>query len=456
MNNKLLVAVAFTMISAIMMGQDIKGQFSSLSEKTIRLEGFNGFSSYVIDSIKADESGKFNLNFSNEDYGMGFISSKDGKPLFVVLANEEIVLEGEAPDILESVTFKQGKQNQAFVAYASEQPKREQALNAWNYLQKMYAEDSLFNKLKTPKKGIDKEIQRIYKEEVGFLSSLPSGSYVKWFLPVRKLVSNVSVVAQYRPEDIPSTLKSLREIDYADDRLYKSGLFKQVIENHVWFVENSSGGLDEVYADLNTSIDMMYENLVFDQEKCNEVTDFLFNLLEKRSLFTSAEYLALKMLNEERCTIEDDVAKQLEAYRKMKRGSQVPDISFGQATYYPEHAKPVTLYELDSDYTVVVFAAGWCGHCVTSVPKIADLYTDLQNKDIEVVMVSLDETPKDFAKFAAPFPFISTTSYEKWESKAVKDYNVYATPSMFLLDKDKKIVLRLKSVDHLKAWMDTI
>lgn len=58
----------------------------------------------------------------------------------------------------------------------------------------------------------------------------------------------------------------------------------------------------------------------------NEVADFLFDLLEKHSLFQASEYLALKVLNEVSCTINNDLAKQLETYRAMKKGNIAPDI----------------------------------------------------------------------------------------------------------------------------------
>jgi peroxiredoxin len=178
-------------------------------------------------------------------------------------------------------------------------------------------------------------------------------------------------------------------------------------------------------------------------------------LLEKRSLFTSAEYLAFKVLNDQSCTLNENVAKQLEGYRKMKKGNQVPNISFGEATYYPSHTRAKSLYDINSNYTLVVFAAGWCGHCTREIPKLAKKYPNWHDKGLEVALIGLDDNPKDFAKFAAPFPFISTTDYQKWESQAVKDFHVYATPTMFLLDKDKNIVLRPKSTEHLEAWVNS-
>ena len=44
--------------------------------------------------------------------------------------------------------------------------------------------------------------------------------------------------------------------------------------------------------------------------------------------------------------------------------------------------------------------------------------------------------------------------YKNWGTQAAKDYYVFATPTMFLLDTDKKIVLRPNSVKQIDAWVD--
>ena len=58
-------------------------------------------------------------------------------------------------------------------------------------------------------------------------------------------------------------------------------------------------------------IDILIENLLSDEQKLNEITEYVFKLLEKRSLFNASEYLALKLLNEQGRTINNDFAAQL-------------------------------------------------------------------------------------------------------------------------------------------------
>lgn len=81
-------------------------------------------------------------------------------------------------------------------------------------------------------------------------------------------------------------------------------------------------------------------------------------------------------------------------------------------------------------------------------------YPAWRQQGVEVVLVSLDETQQDFVQFAAPLPFISTTDYKKWDSRAVQDFFVYATPTMYLLDKDLKIVLKPRSAEQMDAWVE--
>ncbi|MBK8700689.1 MAG: hypothetical protein IPN29_14600 [Saprospiraceae bacterium] len=300
--------------------QTISGNLSLLANQSIKLEGFNGLKTYPISEAKCDSLGHFALPYTNTDYGMGYLKSVDNKPLFVILSGEDVTLVGEALSYTESIRVTNGQENLWFEKYAKEHPKREQALSAWLYLEKMYTLDTMFSKQQTPFKAIQSEKQRIKNEDAAFLAKLPKDSYVSWFLPTRKLVSSVSMIAQYRPDEIPATFAAFRAMDYTDPRLYKSGLFKDAIESHFWLIENSSRPLDSVFIEMKVSIDAMMVHLVKDDKKFNEVTDYLFNVLEQHSLFQASEYLALKVLNETSCTIDNNLARQLESYRAMKKG----------------------------------------------------------------------------------------------------------------------------------------
>lgn len=436
------------------MGQSIEGNFSKLIYKKIKLEGFNGLKSYLISETSTDGNGNFKLTYSKSDYGVGYLITEENKPLLVILSGEDIEVKGESLGLNETIKIKKGQENQWFEQYAKEYPKREQALSAWNYLEKIYTSDSLFSLQQKPINAILEEKQRIKSEDETFLSSMPSDSYVRWFLPTRKLVSSVSTIAQYRPEEIPETIEAFRNLDYNDPRLYKSGLFKDAIESHFWLLENSGNPLEQVFEEMKISIDAMMEKLVTNEKIFNEVTDYLFDLLERHSLFQASEYLALKVLNEGSCTINSDLANQLETYRAMKKGNIAPDIVFTKSNFISSTKIVTKLSDVKSKYTVVVFGASWCPKCKEELPDIAKLYSKWKSKGVEVIFVALEEDRNDFINFAKGFPFTSYSDNKKWNSKIVKDYYVFSTPTMFLLDNKREIVLRPNSVKQMDAWVD--
>jgi thiol-disulfide isomerase/thioredoxin len=454
---KTLTALVISLFcSAFLNAQSIRGNLSKLIKQPIKLEGFDGLKTYPISSSTIDEKGNFSLTYTKSDYGVGYLMSADDKPLFVILSGEDMELVGETLSYPESIKVTKGQENQWFEQYAQEHPRREQALSAWVYLEKIYLLDSLFSVQERPASSIQTEKQRIKAEDAAFLAKLPAESYVSWFLPSRKLVSSVSTVAQYRSEEIPATITAFRNLDYTDQRLYKSGLFKDAIESHFWLLENCGKSLDSVFIEMQYSIDAMMVKLVKDEQKLNEVTDFLFDLLERHSLFQAAEHLALVVLNQTSCTIATDLANKLETYRTMKKGNIAPDLVFNGeilAPGYVEGEIPKKLSELKSNYTLVVFGASWCPKCTEEIPEIANYYSKLKQQDIEVVYVSLDVDEQQFKSFAGIFPFVSVCDYQKWESEAVKSYHVFATPTMYLLDEQREILLRPTSVGHLEAWV---
>jgi thiol-disulfide isomerase/thioredoxin len=436
--------------------QKVTGTFTALAHQAIRIEGFNGFQTYLIDSDTTDANGNFKLNYANKDIGMGYIITSDNKPFIIILSGEDILLQGVSPSNVESINILKGKENQLFAQYAKEHPRREQAISAWNYLENIYNNDSLFQQQKESLKAIHQEKLRINKEDTQFLNKLPANSYVQWFLPIRKLVSNVSTIAQYHTEEIPATIAALRNIDYKNPRLYKSGLLKDVIESHYWLLENMGQPLDLAFNEMNISSDYLIRNLIKDEKKLNEISQYLFNLLEKHSLFKASEYLAVKLLTQNSCVLNEALSKQLESYRKMKVGNIAPDILLeGNVFKNGNPTKTISkLSEIKSNYTVVLFGASWCPNCVEEINQLLPLYEKWKTKGLEIVFVSLDTDKESYKKYTEKLPFLSFCDYKKWDTKPAQDFAVFASPTFFLLDNNRKIILRPNSVKHLDTWIE--
>ena len=436
--------------------QTISGTFPSLANQTLTLEGTKGFDTYSIGTVKADEKGQFSLSYSPQDYGIAFLSGEDQKPFVVILEKIGVRLEGQVLSEASSIRILEGQENRWFEQYTQEQGKREQALSAWGYLQNLYQNDPHFAKQQVPNQAIGIEVKRLQQEEEQFINALPFESFVRWFLPIRKLVSSVGAVAQYRTAELPQTIAAFRTMDYADPRFQKSGLFRDVFESHFWLLENSGGTLDENYEKMEVSIDAILLSVGKNAPLYIEVVAYLLELLERRSLTNAAEYLALTGLEQNKVALQPRLARQLEGYRAMKVGTTVPEIQFtgdillqGKPVAYPSR-----LSEVKAPYRLVIFGASWCPACSEAMAELIPLYEKWNKLGIEAIFVSLDTDPKAFQAYSEGMPFIAFSDYKKWDTKAVSDYYVASSPSFYLIDPSGQLLLRPLTVKQIDAWVD--
>lgn len=436
--------------------QTVSGTFPSLANQTLSLEGTKGFDTYSIGTAEADEKGQFSIAYSPGDYGIAFLSGADKQPFVVILEKTSVRLEGQVLSEASSIRILEGQENRWFEQYTQEQGKREQALSAWAYLQNLYQVDPLFATQQVPNQAIGVEVMRLQQEDGQFIEALPSESFARWFLPIRKLVSSVGAVAQYRTAELPQTIAAFRTMDYADPRFQKSGLFRDVFESQFWLIENSGGTLEENFEKMEVSIDAILSSVEKNAPLYNEVTAYLIELLERRSLTNAAEYLALTVLEQNKVALQSRLARQLEGYRAMKVGTIVPEIQFtGDILLQGKRIPfPSRLSEVTAPYRLVIFGASWCPACSEAMGELIPLYEKWNKLGVEAIFVSLDTDPTAFQAYSEGMPFIAFSDYKKWDTKAVSDYYVASSPSFYLIDQSGKLLLRPLSVKQIDAWVD--
>ena len=434
----------------------IAGNFSSIKGQTIRLMGYHGADVLAIDSTVVNAIGNFELHYSDANFGMGYILTNENKPYVVVLEKGKVQLTGQTPSDASTIFIKNGEQNKLFVEYSVEHSKREQALSAWVYLKNLYGSDTFFKSQAISKLAIANEIDRLNKADNDFLKIIPTASFMYWYLPVRKLISDVEAVVGTRPQEIPSTIKAFRSIDYAHPQFYTSGIFSELLESQFWLIQNS--GLDQTsqIKEMNTSVDFILASVGKDEKLYNEFTKYLFQYFEKNSLFDASAHLALKALNQKEVIVNNSLAFKLESYRKMKVGNTAPEIEFkGHVIVNRELANNVKrLSDIKAKYKLVVFGGSWCPQCKAETIQLIMRYNKWKAKELEVVMVSLDTDKKAFEDFASDFPYTIACDYKKWDTQAAKDYYVSSSPTMFLLDSNNKIILRPPTVASLDSWLE--
>ena len=114
----------------------------------------------------------------------------------------------------------------------------------------------------------------------------------------------------------------------------------------------------------------------------------------------------------------------------------------------------IDLNTIKSEKILIIFYASWCPHCQTLLPQIYELYKIQKEKTIEVFAVSIDTSKTDWLNFVRTYNlnWLNVSDLKGWGGKAIFDYYVYATPTMFLIDEQLKLIAKPSSVEELNKW----
>lgn len=149
---------------------------------------------------------------------------------------------------------------------------------------------------------------------------------------------------------------------------------------------------------------------------------------------------------------QSELERRLMGYATLKPGTKAPAIEWTAA-----NGSKQSLYTIKATFTLVVFWASWCPHCMEQMPQLHAALAN--NSNVKVVAISLDDDAVAYQNASANFPnFITYCDFKKWSSTPVEAYYIAATPTFFLLDKDKKIIDKYatyeSAIEHLNNKMN--
>ncbi|MDR3628102.1 MAG: TlpA disulfide reductase family protein, partial [Ignavibacteriaceae bacterium] len=112
----------------------------------------------------------------------------------------------------------------------------------------------------------------------------------------------------------------------------------------------------------------------------------------------------------------------------------------------------IDMNKINSDKILILFYASWCPHCKELIPQLVEYISNNRNNNLQVLAVSLDSNRNDWINFIKNnnMNWINVNSDKGWDCKTAKDYYIYATPTIFLVDKDKKIIGKPITIKELK------
>ena len=155
---------------------------------------------------------------------------------------------------------------------------------------------------------------------------------------------------------------------------------------------------------------------------------------------------------------EENVKKLEDSANRLRPvliGKTVPDI-----TLYKEDGSPYKLSDVPTDYTVIMFWAPDCGHCKKALPDAIAFNEKFKDQNVTFLAVCT----KQGDKYQGCWDAIKEKNMEGFlnlgdqygKSRFKRKFNVRSTPKMFILDKNREILIKNIGAKQLESVMNLI
>ncbi len=138
--------------------------------------------------------------------------------------------------------------------------------------------------------------------------------------------------------------------------------------------------------------------------------------------------------------------KEMAAYQKQAEDNIAriqaiqPGKPFPVVAYNNPENKPISIKDYKGKLVLVDFWASWCGPCRKAIPRVNEVFEKYKKKGFEVLSISIDKDEKAWRKAVGEeaMPWAQTLSPDMNITMSL--YNFSIIPSLFLVDRDGKIV----------------
>jgi thiol-disulfide isomerase/thioredoxin len=400
--------------------QSIKGNFSPAEEFTYAFlyqatpEGANYINRGKLDSIGNFEipldstmsAGIYKIVYATPPEENNFDFIYDGKETVAFNFSNE-----------QGVAFTDSDENKLWSSYLKSIDMVNQTIS--NYYSKEHIDKEGFSSIFK----VLKDTQSAYEESA-------NGKLVAAFITANRPY----IPTKY--EDIGTYSKNLKtqylsQIDFSNYLLQSSSFLVDRVSAYVFNIDQNPTGetykqhIDDIATAISNEDSIIKTSLL-------EVIWQRFVTLENHDL---ANYITETYLLELATTTNNKVlAQTITSYKNTSVGTKAPNFDV-----LLENRK-TSLHQLDDaeNYLVIFWSSG-CGHCLKELPKIKELIAT--KPSLKVIAYGLENDNIKWSEEIKNYPdFTHVIGLGKWDNQMVQTYGIAATPTYFLLNKEKIII----------------
>ncbi|WP_372753267.1 redoxin domain-containing protein, partial [Labilibaculum sp.] len=378
--------------------------------------------------------------------------------------DQEFSISADQTDFIKSIRIHGANESEAFHDFQtfmkSQNEKSKQIQEAYKANKDNPTEK---DKYKEAYKKADEDV-RSYIEKMN--QDYPNNSFVSKFAQLT-LSPKIPDFSEKIPESTPDREQEIKRksyqynknhyfdyVDFADNRFLRTPILKNkldffyekiLVQNPDTIVKEASKIIDQTRSDEDFFQYMVQYSLNYAvKSKIMGMDEAFVKLAKKYYLSGEANWADSTLL----ANIRERVIKL--QYNLIGMKSQ--DLKLETA-----EGEIVSLHEVNASFTVLYFWEPDCGHCKTTTPRLkTEILDQYKKQGVKVFAVCTQNNKEEWEDFIAEnelFDFINCYD-PHYQSNFRIYYDVYSTPTVYLLDKDKKIIAKRLDIENLKAFLD--
>lgn len=427
--------------------QNINIRIAGLGEKKAALFSLSGEKVSFIDSVEVSPDKEFVYNLKKHNPGIYRLILNSNTVLNFIYDNEDVGIETDAGNVSDSLRVIKSGSNKIYYEFTRLNKVHKTKSDLLQLMLARYPEkDDYFQA--TAEKMI--RLQKDYLYFINENSQANPNSFIARYIRTARLpVIDVNVPVEKQLYWLKS--HSLDNVDFSDEGLIYSDAFTNKTIEYLSYYRNPQLPKELLEKEFETAIDTLLNKAKVNEIVYTHIAEYLLDGFKKFGFDNVIDYIV------ENYVIKDDLCldqkfssaldRRIRQAKSFKAGTEVPDIILPDST-----GSIITLAELKTDKTLIIFYASWCPHCQKLLPEIYELYKEQKVKKFEVIAISIDTSRTDWLNFVKQnnLDWINISDLKGWDGQAVLDYYIYATPTMFLVNKELKIVGLPKNIEELK------
>jgi thiol-disulfide isomerase/thioredoxin len=442
--------LVFVWSSLFSQSYKIDVKINDLKDKEIYLGYYYGDKTYVKDTIKLDAKGQGTFTGDSLlDQGV-YIVVLPSKSYFDILVgtDQEFSVETSSDNLIKNLKIKGSTENAAFKEFQQFMvEKQSESVKIQNRLKSLDESSDSSKILKDQLNGLSNGVQDYWNKTISENEGDLLGVIIKAMknpeipeIEVPENIQNKDSVKWFHSYNY-NRQHYFDHIDFSDKRFLRTPIFHNKLETFFTKV------LIQDPDTLNHYIDIVANQAEADDEMFQYIIRYFFNTFQNSNIMGMDKVL-VHIADEYYLT---DKVDWLDAENAKKLKEHVAKLRFNLIGNFAQDLKMETINEeyaqlrdIKAKFTLVYFWEPNCGHCKKVTPEVYKLYHEFSRDEFEVFAVYTQTDKKEWTEY------IHEKGYEDWIN--VWDqynltnfrffYNVYSTPTIYLLDENKKIIAK--------------